>query len=97
MNVAVVVVERHRDGRCFPPRWWALPPEVSERLRGLAHHLRCVEGLSYRQAQQAMLQRFGERRSLGQVWTDVHEFECAHCIPEAAPPPAIKARPVPWR
>jgi hypothetical protein len=97
MNVKVVVVERHRDGRLFPPDHWHLPPEVSERLRGLAHHLRCVEHLTYKQAQQAMLERFGERRSVGQIWTDVHEFECAHCIPEVAPPPRVRARPQPWR
>jgi hypothetical protein len=97
MNAKIVVVERHRDGRLFPPRWWDLPPEVSERLRGLAHHLRCVEGLTYKQAQQAMLDRFGERRSVGQIWADVHEFECPHCIPPIAPPPRPRARAIPWR
>jgi hypothetical protein len=97
MNVAVVVVQRFRDGRLFPEHWDHLPPAQVERLRGLAHHLRCVEHLSYRQAQQAMLERFGERRSLGQVWTDVHEFECPSCMPELAPPPRPKARPVQWR
>jgi hypothetical protein len=97
MNTTIVVVQRHGDGRLYPPRWWDLPPQVQERLRGLAHHLRCVEHLSYREVQRQMLDRFGERRSLGQVWTDVHEFECPSCIPEVAPPPKPKARPVPWR
>jgi hypothetical protein len=100
MNVALVVVQRYRDGRLYPPRWWAIPPEVNERLRGLAHRLRCAEHLSYRQVQAAMLERFGERRSLGQVWADVHEFECRHCAATPAQPtpgPRDRPRAYAWR
>jgi hypothetical protein len=95
----VVVVERHADGRLYPPRWWDLPPQVVEHLRGLEHHLRCVERLSYRQVVAAMLDRFGERRSLGQVWKDVHNYECPSCAPRPAlpPDPRQKARVVAWR
>lgn len=101
MNTKVVVVVRYADGRLYPERWWAIPPEVNERLRVLAHRLRCAEHLTYRAVQAAMLERFGERRSLGQIYADLHEFECPYCSTEPRPPqpkdPAQKARVFQWR
>jgi hypothetical protein len=92
-----IVVERHRDGKYYPLDWHDPVPERSQRLRDLAHHLRCGSHLSYKQVQAVMLERFGERRSIGRIWRDVHEFECPYCVPELAPPPRPRARPVPWR
>lgn len=94
----VVVVERHADGRLYPPRWWDLPAETVERLAGIAHHLRCKEGLSYRQVVAAMLERYGERRSLGQVHKDVARYECAVCSTAPKPPdPAQRVQVHQWR
>jgi hypothetical protein len=81
-----IIVERHRDGKLYPLDWHDPVPEHSQRLRDLAHHLRCVERLSYPKVQAAMLERYGERRSIGRIWRDVHEYECGHCVPELTPP-----------
>jgi hypothetical protein len=93
VNAQVIVVERHGDGKLYPERWWDLPAELAERLRGLEHHLRCVEHLSYRQVQRALLERFGERRSLGQIHADLHEYACCHCAPQPPKPPDPRQKP----
>jgi hypothetical protein len=99
--VDVKVIEVRRvDGRFYPPLWPHTPPEVTQRLVDLAHHLRCREHLSYRQVAAVMLSRYGERRSVGQVWKDVQRNECPWCLPELTPPPPdprMKARAIPWR
>ncbi len=95
----MIVVERHGDGKLYPERWWDLPAETVERLRGLEHHLRCTEGLPYRQVQQALLDRYGERRSLGVIFKDIRRYECSRCAPQPPrpPDPASRARVIPWR
>jgi hypothetical protein len=77
----VVVVERKRDGRLYPPGW-QLPPAERARAIRLAHALVCRDRLPYRQAQAAMLARHGIRRSLGQVYKDVRGYACPVCEPE---------------
>lgn len=97
MNTTTIVVRRVA-GRLYPEQWPNTPPEVTERLRGHVHLLRCREGLSYRQVVAAMMERYGERRSLGQVWQDVARYECSHCSTAPRPPdPAQKARVYAWR
>jgi len=46
-----------------------------------------------------MLDRYGERRSVGQTWKDIHRVRCADCTPKppAPPDPAQKARAYQWR
>jgi hypothetical protein len=89
------------DGRLYPPTWPHMPPAERERLRGLEHHLRCAEGLSIRQVQRAMLSRFGERRSTGQIHRDLQQFECPRCSTAPKPPPPPdprqKAQVFEWR
>jgi hypothetical protein len=93
VNVPVIIVKRVA-GRLYPETWPNTPPEVTERLRGHVHLLRCREHLSYRAVVAAMLERYGERRSLGQVWKDVHYYECSRCstAPRPAPPPDPRQR-----
>ena len=86
MNVPMIVVRRV-DGRLYPATWPNTPIEVRQRLRDLAHQLRCGEHLSFRQVQAAMLSRFGERRSLGQLHLDLTRFECPRCSTAPKPPP----------
>ena len=97
-----VVVVMRSDGKLMPPRWWDFPPEERQRLADLAHHLRCGLHLSYKQVQRAMMQRYGERRSIGAIWRDVRDFQCSYCSGEprpasattpAAPPPAPATTP----
>jgi hypothetical protein len=92
-----IIVTRRVDGRLMPATWPHTPPEVTQRLVDVAHHLHCGSHLSYRRTQAVMLERYGLRRSLGQLWKDIQRNECPYCIPEAAPPPKPRARPVPWR
>jgi hypothetical protein len=91
-----IIVTRRVDGRLYPPQWPHTPPEVTERLRGLEHHLRCVEHLTFKQVQAAMLERFGERRSIGQIHKDVTRYECPSCAVRPDPPPA-RPEVHPWR
>jgi hypothetical protein len=96
MNTPLIVVRRV-DGRLYPATWPHTPPEVTQRLVDVAHHLHCGGHLSYRKTQAAMLSRYGLRRSLGQVWKDIQANECPFCIPEVAPPPRVRAKAVQWR
>ena len=66
MNVTTIVVRR-ADGRLFPATWPNTPLKVVRHLQALEHRLHCEEHLTYRATQAAMMDRFGERRSLGQV------------------------------
>ena len=99
MNTVIVVVERHRDGKCYPERWWDLPAATVERLRGLEHALRCGRGLSYRAVQRTLFEQYGERRSIGVIWKDINQYECSRCAPQppAPPDPASKPRVYQWR
>lgn len=93
MNAVVFVwAVRYADGRIYPAQR-PLPPEVTEHLRSLEHLLHCGEGLSYRATQRAMMARYGARRSLGQVFNDLRDFQCSKCAPAPAttPPPAATA------
>ncbi len=98
MNVPMIVVRRV-DGRLYPATWPNTPPQTVRHLQAIAHQLRCTEGLSYRQVVAAMMERYGERRSLGQVWKDVHRVRCADCAPRPPQPPdpAQRARVIEWR
>ena len=98
MNRPLVVVRRV-DGRLYPPTWPNTPPEVTQRLVDLAHHLRCREGLTYKGVQAAMMERYGERRSVGQIWKDVHNNVCSRCAPQppAPPDPRQQPRAYAWR
>ena len=97
--VTYVFVVRYADGRIFPAVK-PLPPEVTEHLRSLEHGLHCGEGLSYRKVQRAMMARHGARRSLGQVFNDLRDFQCSKCAPQKAVtaghslPPAPTPNPV---
>lgn len=99
-NVATLV-RVTSNGKPQPPTWPKTPPEVSQRLRDLEHDLRCRQHLSFRQVQAAMLERYGERRSLGQLHLDLTRFECDRCstAPRPAPPPdpAQRPRTYSWR
>jgi hypothetical protein len=95
MNAPLIVVRRV-DGRLYPATWPHTPPEVVRHLQALAHLLRCGEGLTYTQVQAAMLERYGERRSVGQIWKDVHRVRCKDCTPKP-PPPRVRAEVIPWR
>jgi hypothetical protein len=98
--MVVLVVERHADGKLYPERWWDLPAATVERVRGLEHALRCGQGLSYREVQRVLLERYGERRSLGVIFKDIRRYECGHCVPELTPPPpdpAQRPRAFQWR
>jgi len=94
-----LVVVRRVDGRLYPPTWPHTPPEVVRHLQALAHRLHCGEGLSYRATQRAMMERYGERRSVGQVWKDIQAVKCHDCAPRPAPPPdpRQKAQVIAWR
>ncbi len=92
-----------RDGKAYPPD---LPrPEAERRaICALIHSLHCVQGLSIRQTQAALLERYQVRRSRGQV----HKYlawQCPKCAPqppEPQPTPEDRARRAranvhPWR
>ena len=97
MNRPMLVVRRV-DGKLYPPQWPNTPPEVTDRLRLHVHLLRCREGLSYRQVVAAMLERYGERRSLGQVWKDINGYECSRCSTVPRPPdPRQRVQVHAWR
>lgn len=89
-----------RDGKHYP---LGLPRPRAEymALVALSHTLRCIEHLSYPQMQQALLDRYGVRRSLGSVWNDVNAYRCPRCGPQQAVsaghslPPAPPAPPDP--
>jgi hypothetical protein len=78
VNAIVIEVRRGRDGKLYPVRM-PTPEEERGRARWLAHDLVHRGGLSLRQAQQAMREVYGVRRSLGQVHADLHRFECEWC------------------
>ena len=85
------------DGRLYPPSWPHMPPAERQRLRALAHDLHCRQGLSIRATQRAMLERFGERRSVGQIHKDL-TWECPYCSTAPRPPdPAQRVQVHAWR
>jgi hypothetical protein len=89
MAVAIVMVERWRDGKLHPAGGY-LPWEQRAVAIGQAHRLHCRHGLSYRQTV-AALAKLGIRRSLGQVFADIRDYPCRVCDPEAfASPPAVR-------
>ena len=99
MNAVIVVVQRHADGKLYPERWWDLPPQVSDRARGLEHALRCGRKLTFREVQRVLLEQYGERRSLGVIHKDIKRYTCRHCTPQppAPPDPRQQPRAYQWR
>ncbi len=89
-GVVFVWAVRYADGRIYPAQR-PLPPEVTEHLRSLEHALHCGEGLTFRATQRAMMARYGARRSLGQVFNDLRDYQCSKCAPQ----PAISPTAVP--
>ena len=90
----MVELVRGKDQKLYPA---GLPRPLAERnrLRVLAHDLRCRRGLSYRAAQAAMLAQ-GIRRSRGQIFKDVKGWECPYCAPRP-PDPAQRVQVHAWR
>jgi hypothetical protein len=78
VDVVVVEVRRGRDGKLYPPRM-PLPQEERDRLRAIAHALRCRDGLSIREIQRTMRDSYGVRRSTGQIHADLRRFACTLC------------------
>jgi hypothetical protein len=85
VNVIVVEVARGKDSKLYPVGG-NLPVAARSQAIRLAHRLVCQDHLSYRQARQAMLDSYGIRRSLGQVYKDVRGYACPVCEPEAFRP-----------
>lgn len=88
MNTSTVIeVRRGRDGKLYPARM-PTPAAERNRARWLAHNLVHRDHLSVRAAQRVMREQYGVRRSVGQIWNDLHRFECPVC----ADRPASRAR-----
>jgi hypothetical protein len=79
MNTRVVYIEvkPRADGKLYPPR--PLSPAERSRIRKLAHNLVHRDRLSIRQAQRAMIEQHGLRRSLGAIHKDLVQYECGVC------------------
>lgn len=75
MNVDVRI--RGKDHRLYP----AVRAGEAERLRvaGAVHQLRCAEMLSLRMVQEQLAERYGARRSVGSIVTDLKRWRCEHC------------------
>jgi hypothetical protein len=56
-----------------------LTPRERDRARWLAHNLVHRDGLSVRQEQRAMAERYGLRRAVGTIARDLADFECPAC------------------
>jgi hypothetical protein len=80
VNAVVIEVRRGKDSKLYPPRL-PLPKAERNRLRWAAHDLICSRRMTYKAAQAAMMDEYGARRSIGQIWNDVHYFECPKCAP----------------
>jgi hypothetical protein len=99
VSIAVVPVERRRDGKLHPPGG-RLSEQEHDRAVTIVHRLHCRDGLSFRATRKA-LESYGIRRSLGSVYTDLTAFECDRCADQAvqpAPEPEPPRRPPerPW-
>lgn len=83
--MTVLELVRGRDGKLYEPR--PVPRSEVVRRRWLAHQLICGRGLTYRQAQAAMLAEHAVRRSLGAICKDIRRYECPQCAgqPQAVP------------
>ncbi len=96
-----VLVQLRADGKIYPP-YPRTSAEIAA-IRALEHGLRCVQHLSYRAVQSALLDQHEIRRSIGSVYRDLNRWTCPHCArvqrarPPAPPAPRVKAVPVPWR
>jgi hypothetical protein len=77
VNTFVIEVKRGADGRLYPAR--PLTHEERNRARWLAHNLVHRDGLSVRQAQRAMAERYGVRRAVGTIARDLELFTCRVC------------------
>jgi hypothetical protein len=84
VNTVIVDVRiMGRYGKLYQPRR-PLPKAERNRLRWLAHRLRCEDGLSIRQVQATMRDSHGVRRSVGQIHNDLVRFECPSCAGQPA-------------
>ncbi len=81
MNTVVVEVRVRRDGKRYPVTW-KLPDKDRWRAVNLAHRLVHRDHLSIRAAQRVLLEQHGLRRSVGQLWKDLHGFTCPQCEDE---------------
>ncbi len=77
VNTVIVQVQTGRDGKLYPAR--PLTRQERNRARWLAHNLVHRDGLSVRQAQRAMAERYGVRRAVGTIARDLANFECPRC------------------
>jgi hypothetical protein len=77
----VLVVERRRDGRCYPVGG-VLAEDQRRAAIAAAHASRCRDGRSFRATQRALAEA-GIRRSLGMIYRDVTTWGCRWCNPEA--------------
>jgi hypothetical protein len=73
----MIVVERHRDGKLYPPGHHRSEADVA-RVASLCHQFRCRDGLSYRQIV-ARLASAELRVSIGSVHHYIRRFECSRC------------------
>jgi hypothetical protein len=96
VDVVVIETVRGRDGKRYPVGM-PLPQAEKNRIRALAHQLRCGRKLTYSQVQRTLLAEYGIRRSRGELGRDLLQFECPRCAPPPPPPPAPRPRAVPWR
>jgi hypothetical protein len=97
MAVVVVEVVRGKDGKTYPAAHapgHGRPLASNPHAAGYVHALR-HRGLSFDKIVKA-LPSYGIRASYGSVWTLFHANVCEQCVPEIAPPPRPRARPVPW-
>ena len=81
MNTTVIELVRGKDSKLYPAR----PLSRAERneIRWRTHELVCGRGLSVRQAQRALAERYGVRRSVGTIARDLRVFECSRCEDKA--------------
>jgi hypothetical protein len=82
VNVIVVETQRGRDGKRYPVGG-NLPHKERNRALWLAHNLVHRDRLTIRAAQRVMLEQYGVRRSLGIIHSDLINYVCQVCDPDA--------------
>jgi hypothetical protein len=78
VNVRLIELERDALGRRYPIGR-TLPPDQRKQAILVAHRLVHGQNRSIKAAQLALAEDFGIRRSRGQIWNDLHNFECREC------------------
>lgn len=77
VNATIIEVRVGRDGKRYPIGW-KLPEEDRQRAIAAEHHL-AHAGMSVRRIQQALLEAFELRRSIGAIHRDLRLFTCKEC------------------